>query len=135
GPARTLPSSSTRTPTNGGSEISSPGRSSTMGPPAIDAEIAASCMRLEVLDPALAGADFPDLGACLGRCTLVGDRLEVAADPQPAGVASCTASREDVIRAGRLVAVCDRRRLAEEERAVVAQPREIPVRVAGVYLH
>src|SRR6266511_2757917 len=135
GPARTLPSSSTRTPTKGGSETSSPDRSSNMGPPAIDAEIAASCMRLEVLDPALARADLPDLGACLGRCTLVGNRLEVRADPHAAGVASGAGRREDVVRAGRFVAVCDRRRLAHEEGTVVAQTREVPLRVARMYLH
>ena len=65
---------------------------------------------------------------------LEGHGLEELPDPEPAGVARRAAGREDVVRADRLVAVGDRRRLAEEERAVVPHPLEVPARVGGLDL-
>src|SRR5207247_2686728 len=86
-------------------------------------------------EPALARADLADHDARLKGRALVGHGLEVLADPEPARVPGRAPCREDVVRSDRLVAVRDRRRLAEEEGAVVAQSREVPVRVARVHLY
>ena len=60
---------------------------------------------------------------------LEGDGLQELADPQPARVAGRPSRGKDVIRADGLVAICDGRRLTEEERAVVPHPLEVPARV------
>ncbi len=65
---------------------------------------------------------------------LVGDRLEELADPEAAGVAGGAGGRQDVVGADRLVAVGDGGPLAEEERAVVAHPLQVPARVLGQHL-
>ena len=98
------------------------------------ADVAAARVALEVLDPALTRADLADHGARRLVALLEGDGLEELPDPEPAGVARRAAGREDVIRADRLVAVRDGRRLAEEERTVVPHPLEVPARVGGLDL-
>ena len=100
----------------------------------LHADVAAARVALEVLDPALARADLADHGARRLVALLEGHGLEELPDPEPAGVARRAAGREDVVRADRLVAVGDGRRLAEEERAVVAHPLEVPARVGGLDL-
>ena len=100
-----------------------------------DPHVAASRVALEVLDPRLAGADLTDHDARRLVALLVRHGLEVLPDPEPAGVARGARRREDVVGADRLVAVGNRRRLPEEERAVVAHPLEVPARVGGLDLH
>ena len=86
------------------------------------AHVAAARVRLEALDAALARADLADRRALRRGVAhlLVGHGLEELADPEPAAVARRAGRRQDVVGADRLVAVGDRRALAEEERAVVA---------------
>src|SRR5438128_12673017 len=91
-------------------------------------------MCLEVLDTTLKRADLADRRARLARRALVGHGLEVLADPQATRIARRASRRQDVVGPGRLVPVRDRRRLAQEERAIVPQPREVPIRVARVPL-
>src|SRR5262249_22696928 len=61
-----------------------------------------------------------------------GPGFDELAAPEPACIAGRPAGRQNVVRADRLVRVGDGRLLAEEERAVVAEPAEVPVEVSGL---
>src|SRR3954452_11006045 len=95
----------------------------------VDTDVAAARVTLEVLDPALTGADLADHHARFLVALLEGHGLEELPHPQATRVTCRAARREDVVRADRLVAVGDGRRLTEEQGAVVAHALEVPPRI------
>ena len=72
--------------------------------------------------------------ALVGLNPLVGERLEELGDRQAAGVARRPGGGQGVVGADRLVGEGDRGAAAQEDRAVVAQPFQVPVVVSGVDL-